>query len=161
MFAVHRTFNWLYPLSVPRLPIREPVGIVFQTCYSYTVRSCCLYLKVVTIRTGASFGDCQQDKVTFYHVYFADAQGIAQWTEQSWTLDAPPSANDMLHIDTWQDHLGNPSKTFPGFWFVYERMVGIFMLTFGKDRTHETLKIDISRNFAEASSHNTQWAIHI
>jgi len=39
------------------------------------------------------------ESVTFYHVYFADAQGIAQWTEQSWTLDAPPSANDMLHID--------------------------------------------------------------
>lgn len=39
------------------------------------------------------------DAVTFYHVYFADVDGIAQWTEYSWTLEAPKTAKEMLQID--------------------------------------------------------------
>eukprot|EP00435_Cladocopium_sp_Y103_P041643 s1343_g11.t1 len=41
------------------------------------------------------------DAVTFYHVYFADVDGIAQWSQYSWTLDAPATATEKLHIDTW------------------------------------------------------------
>ena len=40
-------------------------------------------------------------QVTFYHVYFADVDGIAQWSQYSWTLDAPATSTEMLKIDTW------------------------------------------------------------
>eukprot|EP00438_Fugacium_kawagutii_P004578 Skav230703 [mRNA] locus=scaffold1495:415815:435421:- [translate_table: standard] len=41
------------------------------------------------------------EAVTFYHVFFADSDGIAQWDQYTWTIDAPTTADEMLHIDAW------------------------------------------------------------
>ena len=51
-------------------------------------------------------------QVTFYHVYFADVDGIAQWTEYSWTLEAPKTAKEMLQIDTWRARRQGPTEVF-------------------------------------------------
>lgn len=39
--------------------------------------------------------------MTYYHTYFADSDGIAQWDQYTWTMDAPATADEMLHIDAW------------------------------------------------------------
>ena len=45
------------------------------------------------------FFRCLKPQVTFYHVYFPDADFIAQWSQYSWTLDSPASAEQMLQMD--------------------------------------------------------------